>query len=317
MKQAPPAPEPASGWKLGKPDLVLTMPESFRIPASGPDIYRCFVIPTNLSEDKQVAAVEYRVGNKRVAHHSLGYLDLNGAARKKDAEEAGPGYASFGGPGFLPTGEVGGWAPGNLPQFLPDGIGKPLAAGSDLVLQMHYHPSGKPEEDRTSVGIYFARKPVTRRVYTLPILAQLDIPAGKPDYQTKRDFTLPINAEVISVTPHMHLLGKTFSMKASLPDGSARPLIKIDDWDFNWQDTYSYRNRLQLPRGTIVTLNATYDNSASNPRNPSSPPKAVGWGEQTTDEMCIGFISFVTDDRDSGLLRLLDLGSRSVKKAQN
>ena len=310
LKQLAPSPQYSSGWKLGQPDLVLTMAANYSIPASGPDIYRCFVIPTGLTTDKQVVAVEYRVGNKRVAHHCLGYLDASGAARKKDAEDAGDGYTSFGGPGFLPTGEVGGWAPGNLPQFLPEGMGKPLAAGSDLVLQMHYHPDGKPEEDRTTVGIYFAKKPVTKRVYTLPILAQLDIPAGKPDYLTTRSFNLPLNAEVISVTPHMHLLGKTFSMTAHLPDGSAHSLIKIDDWDFNWQDTYTYRKPLLLPKGTTVILNATYDNSASNPRNPSSPPKTVGWGEQTTDEMCIGFISFVTDDKDSGLLRLLDLGSR-------
>ncbi|MES2460029.1 MAG: redoxin family protein [Armatimonadota bacterium] len=317
LQKLAPAPKFSSGWKLGKPDLVLTMPESFQIPASGPDIYRCFVIPTGLAEDKQVVAVEYRVGNKRAAHHCLGYLDLNGAARKKDAEEAGAGYTSFGGPGFLPTGEVGGWAPGNMPQFLPDGIGKPLAAGSDLVLQMHYHPSGKPEEDRTSVGIYFAKKPITKQVYTLPILARLDIPAGKPDYKTSRSFNIPINASVISVTPHMHLLGKTFSMTAKLPDGSTRSLIKIDDWDFNWQDTYTYAKPVTIPKGTTVTLNATYDNSASNPRNPSSPPKTVGWGEQTTDEMCIGFLSFVTDDKESGLLRLLDLGSRRNQKVQN
>ncbi len=316
LKQLTPAPKFASGWKLGEPDLVLTMTESFKIPASGPDVYRCFVIPTNLAEDKQVVAVEYRVGNKRVAHHCIGYLDVNGAARKKDAAEPGEGYASFGGPGILPTGEIGGWAPGNLPQFLPDGIGKPLAAGSDLVLQMHYHPSGKPEEDRTTVGVYFAKKPVTRRVYTLPVLAQLDIPAGKPDYRTTRRFNLPINAQVISVTPHMHLLGKTFSMTANLPDGTRRSLINIDDWDFNWQDTYTFQKPLTLPKGTSVTLNATYDNSASNPRNPSSPPKTVGWGEQTTDEMCIGFISFVTDDKDSGLLKLLDLGSRRTQRTQ-
>jgi mono/diheme cytochrome c family protein/thiol-disulfide isomerase/thioredoxin len=310
LKQQPPAPEFTSGWKLGKPDLVLTMPATYKIPASGPDIYRCFVIPTGLAKDQQVVAVEYRVGNNRVAHHCLGFLDTSGAARKKDADESGEGYTSFGGPGFVPTGEVGGWAPGNLPQFLPDGMGKPLDAGSDLVLQMHYHPTGKSEEDKTSVGIYFAKKPVTKRVYTLPILAQLDIPAGKADYQTSRSFTIPINAEVISVTPHMHLLGRKFSMTANLPDGTKKPIIKIDDWDFNWQDTYTYAKPLHIPKGATVTLNATYDNSASNPRNPSSPPKAVGWGEQTTDEMCIGFLSFVTDDENSALLRLLDLGSR-------
>lgn len=304
-KSAPPTPRFTQGWTLGQPDLVLTMPEAYKIPASGPDIYRCFVLPTGLTADRQMVAIEYRAGNKRVVHHCLGYVDVRGEGRKLDAADSGEGYTSFGGPGFLPAGDAGGWAPGNMPRFLPDGTGKPLWAKSDLILQVHYHPDGKPEEDQTSVGIYFAKKPVTRRVYTLPILARLNIPPGDADYHTMRTVHVPFDADVISVTPHMHLLGRTISLTANLPDGTAEPMIKIGDWDFNWQDTYAYTKPMHLPKGTTITLDATYDNSADNPRNPNNPPKKVGWGEATTDEMCIGFVSFVTDDTNNGLIRLL------------
>jgi len=309
------APSHASGWQLGEPDLVLTMPDAYHIPADGPDVWRCFVLPTNLPQDRQVVAIEYRAGNKSVVHHCLGFVDTTGKGRSLDAAEEGAGYTSFGGPGFLPAGDLGGWAPGNMPRFLPDGIGRPLWAKSDMILQVHYHPDGKPEEDQTSVGLYFARKPVTQRLYTLPILAKVNIPAGDAAYETARTIHVPVDADVISVTPHMHLLGRQIAMSATRPDGTTEPLIKIGDWDFNWQDTYTFVHPVHLPKGSEIALSATYDNSADNPRNPNSPPKAVGWGERTTDEMCIGFVSFVTRDTNSALVRMLE-GSRRRQSAE-
>jgi hypothetical protein len=308
LAAAPPTPQYASGWSLGPPDLIVRMPEAYSIPASGPDIYRCFVLPTGLTTDKQVVAVEYHPGNPRVVHHCIGYLDNSGKGRALDAADPGPGYTSFGGPGFTPSGEIGGWAPGNMARLLPDGIAKPLWAGSDVVLQVHYHPDGKPEQDQTEVGIYFAKKPAPKRLYTYPLLARLDIPAGEADYHTGRTVHLPVDVDIVSVTPHMHLIGKTISLTATLPDGTIQPLVRINHWDFRWQDTYTFRQPVHLPKGTAVRLEATYDNSAANPRNPTSPPKWVGWGEATTDEMCIGFISFVTDQTDGPLIRLLSRG---------
>jgi hypothetical protein len=313
----PPAPHFPHGWRLGTPDLVLTMPEQWHVPADTRDVYRCFVLPTNLKEDKEVVGVEYRAGNKAVVHHILAFIDDTGRAREKDAQDPGPGYTSFGGPGFLPIGTLGGWAPGNLPQFLPDGVGRPLPAGSDIVLQVHYHADGKPEDDITSIGLYFAKKPVTKQYRALPVIARkLDIPAGEANYTATRTMTVPFDVTVLSVTPHMHLLGHTFEMTAALPDGTVKPLIKIDDWDFKWQDTYTFREPLHLPKGTKVTLTASYDNSTGNPHNPSNPPRRVTWGEETTDEMCVGFLSFVADNENDPLIKLID-GLLKRQKGEN
>ena len=158
-KDLQPVPRFPEGWQLGTPDLVLRISEPFHVPADGRDIYRCFVIPIPIDSDKTVAAVEFRPGNRKVVHHALLFLDSSGAGRKKDEADPGPGYASFGGPGILPTGGLGGWAPGAMPRSLPEGMGKLLRKGSDLVLQIHYHPDGKPETDHSSVGIYFTKKP--------------------------------------------------------------------------------------------------------------------------------------------------------------
>jgi hypothetical protein len=306
LKTAPPEPQFAKGWTLGQPDLVLNMPASWHTAADAAEIYRCFVIPTGLTEDKQVVAIEYRPGNRSVVHHCLGYIDTQGRARKRDGADGKPGYTSFGGPGFLPSGELSGWAPGNIPQFLPDGIARPLPKGSDVILQVHYHPTGKPEDDRTQVGLYFARKPITKTLRTIPLIAGVDIPAGDASYATGTTMNVPFNADIVSVMPHMHLLGKTMDMKVTLPDGTIKPLIKIDDWDFNWQGTYVYKQAMHIPKGSTISLRATYDNSSTNPRNPHSPPQPVKWGEKTTDEMCIGFISYTVDNEDDPTIRFLD-----------
>ena len=305
--KTPPTPTFTAGWQLGKPDLVLTMPQAWKVGQSDPDVYRCFVLPTNLTEDKDVVGVEYRAGNKSVVHHVIGYIDVAGAGRERDAKEDGPGYTAFGGPGFMPYGELGGWAPGNLPHFLPDGIGRKLPAGSDLVMQVHYHSDGKPEEDITQVGIYFAKKPVTRPYRIIPVaVPKLQITPGDANYTVSQTYPVPVDATIYQVTPHMHLLGRKIAMTATLPDGKEIPLVQIDDWDFKWQDSYTYKEPVHLPKGSKVTLTATYDNSTANPRNPNSPPKPVTWGEATTDEMCIGFLGFTADNEDDPLIKFYD-----------
>ena len=292
------------------------MPEKWKVEATGKDVYRCFVLPTGLTEDKDVVAVEYRAGNKRVVHHVIGYIDVAGAGKEKDVKDPGPGYTSFGGPGFAPFGELGGWAPGNMPSYLPEGIGRKLPAGSDVVMQVHYHADGQPEEDITQVGIYFAKKPIVKQLRIVPVVVRkLEIPAGEANHWVEATFPVPLDANVIFVAPHMHLLGRQMEMWVTMPDGTVKPIIKIDDWDFRWQDTYSYKEPLHLPKGAKVTMKARFDNSEKNPKNPNSPPKTVTWGEETTDEMCIGFLGFYADDENDPIIRLFDAVRQKRKAA--
>ena len=297
-KDLRPAPKFPEGWQLGKPDLVLKANEPVSVPASGRDIYRCLVIPIPIDSDRMVAAVEFRPGNRKVVHHALLYLDNTGSARKKDEADDGPGYASFGGPGILPTGGLGGWAPGAMPRMLPDGMGKFLRKGSDLVLQIHYHPDGKPETDESVVGIYFTPKPARKIVGGIAVRTRnLDIPAGEKRYHTTaQSAPLPVDVEAIGIAPHMHYIGKEMKVIAESPDGKTVPLILIKDWDFNWQGQYQYQTPIKLAKGSVIKLDAYYDNSAENPSNPNKPPKSVHWGEQTTDEMCLLAVQVVTDN---------------------
>lgn len=321
-KDLPTPPTFVEGWQLGEPDLVLEMPEEFTIPADGRDVYRCFVIPIPTSVTRTVAAAEFRPGNRRVAHHAIMYLDASGAARKKDEADAGPGYASFGGPGILPTGGLGGWAPGAMARKLPEGTGKLLRKGSDLVLQMHYHPSGKVEKDRSMVGIYFTKKPATTLVGGLALLNhKIYIPAGEAKYETgAQSEPLPVPVNVLAVGPHMHLLGKSMKVFAEKPDGQIEPLVWIKDWDFNWQGAYSFAKPVRLPAGSVIKMEASYDNSSANPNNPSEPPKPVKWGEQTTDEMCLLSVVVTTDTnadlREIVMLRSSRLGGALVGGVQ-
>lgn len=315
-KTLPPPPRFARGWALGTPDLVLTMPKAWRVPAEGKDVYRCFVLPTNLTENRDVVGVEIRAGNKSVVHHVLVYVDDKGRARARDAADPGPGYTSFSGPGFNPTGEMGGWAPGNIPRFLPEGIGRPLPKGADIILQVHYHANGKPEEDRTSIGLHFAKKPVARHLRVFPVLGRnLRIPPGESNFRVTGGIPVPFDARAIAVTPHMHLLGRTMKLTATLPDGTTKPLVFVDDWDFKWQDTYFYKEPIRLPKGSRIELEATYDNSDKNPRNPNNPPKLVTWGEETTDEMAIGFINYIVEDEKDPRAQAMDAASRRDRRA--
>jgi mono/diheme cytochrome c family protein len=310
----PPKPKFTDGWTLGEPDMMLEPKESYTLGAEGSDEYRCFVIPSNTTEDRYVSAVEVRPGNRTVVHHVLVFLDTAGRARKLDEQDPAPGYTTFGGIGFTPSGGMGGWAPGNLPRHLPEGIGTLLPKGADVVLQVHYHRSGKAEKDRTKIGVYFSKSKVDKRMRILPLVAlKLRIPAGEENYITRSTMPVFNDMTVYQVTPHMHLLGREMTVTANLPDGKSQPLVHIPDWDFNWQTTYALKNPLQLPKGANFSLTARYDNSTKNPRNPSNPPKAVTWGEATTDEMCIAFVGYTVDSEHltKGIVAddLFDFGS--------
>ncbi|MFN3650182.1 MAG: redoxin domain-containing protein [Armatimonadota bacterium] len=301
-KDAPAPKEWKDEWSLGTPDLVLEMPEEYTVGANGEDDFRCFVIPTGLKEDKQVVAVDIRPGNARVVHHVLNFLDTGGAARRLDEKDPLPGYNSGpGGIGILPSGSLGGWAPGNFARYLPKGVGMPLPANSDLVMQVHYHKTGKVEKDRTRVGLYFAKEPVEKRLRVFPLTnLAIHIPPGEKRWKLEQTLTVPWDVQLISITPHMHLLGKEMEVTAELPDGTRKPLIWVKDWDYRWQDTYRYRELQKVPKGTKIKMTAYFDNSSDNPRNPNDPPKLVRFGEQTTDEMAFAFIEFVHEQEPAG-----------------
>jgi hypothetical protein len=297
-KDSPMPPWPAEGWTLGTPDLVLQMSEDFEVPATGPDLYRCFVIPTNLRRDALVSAVEYRPGNRRVVHHIMAFLDTTRAGRDRDAGDAGPGYTSYSGAGVAVEGDLGGWAAGNVPHHLPEGIGRVVPAFSDVLLQVHYHPSGKREVDRTKLGIYLCRKPVKQTLHWANATNDIfKLQPGQSNIEVKATWNVPVDVEALAVTPHMHQLGREFRMMVAFPGGRTQDLLHIDSWDPNWQNTYYFEKRVSLPKGSTVKILARYDNSA-HPRNPNSPPKLVTWGPEVTDEMCVGYIGVVKKGQD-------------------
>jgi mono/diheme cytochrome c family protein len=297
----PALPKFTDGWRLGTPDLILQMPAAFEVPASGPDIFRNFVIPSGLTEDKWVRAVEFRPAARAVVHHALFAYVRGGAYAKLDGADGRPGFRGLApigaNPAISPAGALGGWAVGATPRFLPEGQALPMGRGSDFVIQMHFHPTGKVETERATVGIYFAQAAPERRLRELQlpglfgIGTGLEIPPGDKQYAIASSATMPVDVRVYSANPHAHYLGKEIKADATLPDGTTRPLLWIQDWDFNWQDGYTYKEPVILTRGTRIDVRISYDNSADNPRNPSNPPTRVWWGEQSTDEMgSIGFL---------------------------
>lgn len=292
------------GWALGQPDLVLSSPEAFTPPA-GTDTYRCFTIPTNFTSDTYVRAVDTHPGNRAVVHHVISFVDHTGESVRLDEAEPGPGYTCFGGPGFDLPGTLGGWAPGSRPLEMPEDVGFEVTAGSRVVLQVHYHPHESDshnahhvEPDRTEFGIYLAKEKPAKVMRIIPLInTSFTIPPHDANYRVDAEFPIPTPFPVTLwlVAPHMHLLGRKMTVQMTPPGGPAQCLIDIQDWDFNWQGAYRYRDPVSVPAGSRISLSAYYDNSASNPRNPNNPPKPVSWGEATTDEMCIAFLGVTVD----------------------
>jgi hypothetical protein len=282
-RESPRPPAFAEGWVLGEPDLEAAMPASFEVPAEGPDLYRCFVIPSTGSRDRWVRALDIRPGNSRVVHHVILLQDTSRTARKRDT---GSGYECFGTPGFLPARGLGGWTPGALPAVNPDDIPELFHGGADLVLQIHYHPTGRPETDRTSLALYFTDTPPKRRMMDIPLnSSRIDIPPGERAYKVTDHFTIPVEVDALGVIPHAHYVCRSMYAYAVLPDGTRRTLLRIPDWNFNWQQQYRYLAPMRLPADTEVMMEFTYDNSDANPRNPNHPPARVVYGPGTQDEM--------------------------------
>lgn len=294
----PAPPQFADGWTLGKPDRVVKMVKPYTLRADGPDDYRCFVVPLDLDKDTYVSAVEFHAGNPKIVHHALFFLDNTGRARQLEAEsnDGLPGYFASGGPKFMPSGSLGGWAPGVTAHFLPDGVGREVKAGSDLVIQIHFHPSGKVEQEQSTVAIYLTKVTPKKLFVSFPSgERKIDIAPGDNHYVIDKSFVLPIGVELQGVFPHAHLLCREVKVDATLPDGKEIPVIWIKDWDWNWQGEYLYTTPMKLPPGTKVHQHFVYDNSPANVHNPNNPPKEVRYGEQTGDEMSLVFYQLVME----------------------
>ena len=294
--QKPAPPKFSNGWQIGQPDQIVAMTQPYSLPAEGPDVFRCFVIPLKATQDEYVSQVEFRPGNRRVVHHAILFLDKTGQAHTRE-KVPGEGYSCVGGPGLAISGGLGGWAPGATPVEYREGVSQIIPKGAELVMQIHYHLSGKPEQDDSQVGIKFSKNPPVKGLALITVgNASIDIPAGEGHYVVKASATVPMDAEVLSVFPHAHYLCKDMKVDATLPDGTVVPLIWIKDWDFNWQGAYRYADPIKLPKGTEISMTYTYDNSAANPRNPSNPPAEVKFGEQTTNEMAFTFVQLTVDN---------------------
>ena len=299
---APPVPTYPSGSQLGTPDLVVPMSQKFTVPGTNQDLYRVFVLPVLLPADRNVAAVEFRPGNSRLVHHAIIGLDTTKQAQQLDAADPGYGYTMFGGFGFTTVEDnFSGWVPGSQARFYPSGLGKKLYRKAVLLVQVHYGPTSVAQTDSSVVNVFFSRQPVTRYVSTQPVISPYTggltngpfvIPAG----QVKTfhfSLTVPFDVSVLSVLPHAHLLAKKWKVWAVKPGGDTIKLVKIDEWNFRWQGNYRFPTMQRVPSGSRLEADITYDNTSANFRNPNSPPKTVSWGENTSDEMLLGYFDVV------------------------
>lgn len=282
-----PAPLYVSGWQLGTPDLELALSEPYTLPADGADVIRNFVIPLPLERPRFVSAVDLRPGNKRIVHHAVLKADRTRGSRRLAGRDPQAGFDGMRmGNAESPGGHVIVWTPGAGPYVMGDGFAVALQPGTDMVLQLHMVPNGKPEPIDARIGIYFTDEPTRHETFAVMLREErIDIPAGATSYAIDDHFELPVPVDLIGIYPHAHYLGKTMRVEAELPDGSRRSLLRIDDWDFNWQGMYRYVEPIRLAAGTTVRMRFTYDNSASNVRNPNIPPRRVVAGNRSSDEM--------------------------------
>lgn len=291
-RQVPISTYPA-GWQLGQPDLVLRMPQPFQLAASGPDLFRNFVIPNTLASSRYVRGFELKLTATRAVHHANIVLDRTRSLRKRDGIDGQPGFPGMdviteaAADDFDPDSHFLFWKPATTLKFEDERRSWRLDTGTDLVLNLHLQPTGKPESVIAEIGLYFTSQPPTE----FPMLVQLEndgalrIPPDNRDFTVTDRLTLPVDADLLAIYPHAHYLGKVIEAWATLPGGRRLPLIRIPDWDINWQATYEYRQPIRLPKGTEVAMRIVYDNSEANRRNPNHPPELVTAGNRSQDEM--------------------------------
>lgn len=286
-RDLPDMPRWAEGWQLGTPDVVVGLPEPYTLAAEGTDVFRVFVLPVPLDRTRYVRGLEFRPGNPRVVHHANIRIDPTPASRRRDEADPAPGYDGLlAHSAVYPAGHFLGWTPGQVAPLVPDTMAWRIDRGTDLVVQLHLQPSGKPEVVAPTIGLFFGHHPPTTTPAVIRLGNQrIDIPAGEPDYVIADSYVLPVDVELHAVQPHAHYRARQVEGVATLPDGTRRSLIRIADWDFRWQHVYRYAEPLVLPKGTTLAMRFRYDNSAANPRNPQLPPRRVRWGQRSFDEM--------------------------------
>ena len=297
----PPLPVNDGPWQLGQPDMILNLPQ-FTPSNRRPDTYRCFSVPTNMGSDLYVNAAQAVPGATQEVHHILIFMDQTGESLQYEGQDGQPGYDCFGSAGLqsITAGSyLGAWVPGYRVQRLDPGLGLLLRANARVVVQVHYHPSGRASADQTNLGFYFAPTgSVQHRVLAFPVVnADFTIPAGDSAYPVTARFQIPapISGKIIQVGPHMHLLGRRIGIDLVHADTSTTPLILIDDWDFNWQNMYTLTDPVPFVSGDVLRVSSVFDNSDGNPKNPNNPIVPVSWGEGTTDEMVVGYIGVILD----------------------
>lgn len=290
-------------WQLGKPDMEIEMEGSFAVPEAGPDVYRSFLFKVKLPEDKWVKAIEIRPQAKSTLHHALFFVDTTGESRSRDGQNGKAGFSGMnffsqlnpaarrGRGGGASIQGLGGYVPGTTPAMLPGDLAMLLPKNSDIVMQTHFHPSGKPEVEHATLALYFAEKPPSRLITNVQLpplfgrLAGIKVPAGEDNYEISDSFVLPVDVEGVVISGHAHYICKKMQMTARTPSNELITLMQIDDWDLDWQDSYQFAKSVDLPVGTELSVRITYDNSADNPENPFDPPQTIAWGRESTDEM--------------------------------
>jgi Copper type II ascorbate-dependent monooxygenase, C-terminal domain len=292
-KDLAPLPDFDQEWRFGTPDLILKPSEPYSFDAGENDNCRCFVLQNPSARDRWIKAIDLRPGDGSVVQRALIWIDRTGKSDRLDMADEKPGYGCFGGPGFQPSANLGGWVPGQNGIAFPSGTAHLLPRGARLVMQVHYRQSGGETRDLTRVGLYFAKGAVEKKLRSAAVVnTRFEIPPGDPSFRVKATYTFSQNAEAISVLPHMHFLGKSIEVAALRPDGTRETSVWVRNYDVKWQSSYIFKRPVALPAGTRVEVTAYYDNSDRNSRNPNQPPAPVRWGESARDEMCAAYLTY-------------------------
>jgi hypothetical protein len=300
-KDMPPPLNFAEGWSLSKPDAIFQLPQPFAVPASGMVEYQYVIVPTGFTEDKWIQAAEVRPTDRSVVHHIIAYIREPGSNYFKDKKpgiffEAPPPKADEKvDTSALPSDFLVGYAPGQPAEILRPGQAKLIKAGSDIVFEVHYTPTGKATSDRTKLGLIFAKEVPKERVLTLSAVnGTFKIPPGEPNYRVDASYEVPREVKLAGLHPHMHTRGKDFEYRLIFPNGDTQTILRVPAYNWHWQLWYDLAEPMILTKGTKIECTAHFDNSPNNPENPD-PTKTVTWGQQNWDEMMVGFFNLVFD----------------------